>query len=155
TLDIDPMTLIEADEFGWWYSLRLPQGFALFAFFTDSDVARHLRLRDGAQWSARLRTASHTSQRIDWRHWRTPVITASPASSSYLYRAHGANWLAVGDAAMTFDPLSSQGIINAMTSGMESGRLALQALAGDQTALGVHQSNLARQYATFLEQRQA
>src|SRR5262245_6235406 len=88
TLDIDPMTLIEADEFGWWYSLRLPQGFALFAFFTDSDVARRLQLRDGAEWSARLRTASHTSRRIDWRHWRTPVIIARPASSSYLDRAH-------------------------------------------------------------------
>lgn len=31
---------------------------------------------------------------------------------------HGPNWLATGDAALSFDPLSSQGILTAITSGI-------------------------------------
>ena len=40
------------------------------------------------------------------------------------------------DAAQTFDPLSSQGITMALTSGYGAGSAAARALAGDAAALG-------------------
>jgi flavin-dependent dehydrogenase len=45
-----------------------------------------------------------------------PLVVRS-AASRRLEPAAGANWLAVGDSASRFDPLSSQGIVKALRSG--------------------------------------
>jgi flavin-dependent dehydrogenase len=67
------------------------------------------------------------------------AITARPrgadASSSRLDHVVGRHWIAAGDAALSFDPLSSQGIFNAMYTGMQAGRALDAALAGDDTAV--------------------
>ena len=41
------------------------------------------------------------------------------ANSSRLKQASGENWFAIGDAAMSFDPLSSQGMFNGMATAMQ------------------------------------
>jgi flavin-dependent dehydrogenase len=48
----------------------------------------------------------------------------------------GHGWLAVGDAAMAFDPLSSQGLLQALASGIRAGETAVRHLAGESTAVG-------------------
>jgi flavin-dependent dehydrogenase len=42
------------------------------------------------------------------------------ASGSCLTPAAGVNWLAVGDAALTYDPISSQGIFSALYTGLRA-----------------------------------
>jgi flavin-dependent dehydrogenase len=44
------------------------------------------------------------------------------ATSSRLPSVAGEGWFAVGDAAMTFDPICSQGIYTAMRLGLEAAR---------------------------------
>ncbi len=58
------------------------------------------------------------------------------AMSSRLDCVSGPGWLAVGDAAMAFDPLSSQGLKEALASGIRAGAALNSHLAGDATALG-------------------
>jgi len=41
------------------------------------------------------------------------------ANSSKLTEVSGEHWAAIGDAALSFDPLSSQGMFNAMASAMQ------------------------------------
>ncbi|WP_051966410.1 LodA/GoxA family CTQ-dependent oxidase [Kitasatospora mediocidica] len=54
----------------------------------------------------------------------------------------GDGWLAVGDAATAFDPISSQGILTALHTGL-TGALALHAhLTGDPTALPSYRTTL-------------
>jgi flavin-dependent dehydrogenase len=50
--------------------------------------------------------------------------TVTDASTSHLNRIAGEDWLAAGDAAVAFDPLSSQGIVTALLMGREAGRVA-------------------------------
>ena len=54
------------------------------------------------------------------------------ARSSRLARFGGDGWLAAGDAAATFDPLSAQGIYFALYSGVAAGKALA---AGDGAAL--------------------
>src|SRR6185369_17631905 len=54
------------------------------------------------------------------------------AASGRLNVFSGDDWLAVGDAALSFDPLSSQGIFNAVYTGMKAGHALHAALAGDE-----------------------
>jgi flavin-dependent dehydrogenase len=52
------------------------------------------------------------------------------ASVAHLDRPAGAGWIATGDAAVSFDPLSSQGIVTALLMGREAG-FALAAMLGE------------------------
>jgi len=52
------------------------------------------------------------------------TVRVTDASTSHLDRIAGPGWLAVGDAAVAFDPLSSQGIVTALVMGREAGRVA-------------------------------
>ena len=52
------------------------------------------------------------------------------ANSSRLDRISGSGWVAVGDAAMAFDPLSSQGLKHALESGIRAGEAVNDLLAG-------------------------
>ena len=58
-------------------------------------------------------------------------VVVMPANSSTLERVTGANWLAVGDAAMAVDPLSAQGIYRALESGIAAAE-AIGSEAGEK-----------------------
>ena len=68
------------------------------------------------------------------------------ASTSWLDRLAGPGWAATGDAAVAFDPLSSQGIVTAIVMGREAGRLA----AGEITA-----EEYDEEYASVLDEHLA
>jgi flavin-dependent dehydrogenase len=54
------------------------------------------------------------------------------ASTSWLDRITGPGWAATGDAAVAFDPLSSQGIVTALVMGREAARLAVGLIDADE-----------------------
>ena len=113
--DVDSTTVVEAVENGWWYSSPLPGGRRIAAFLTDTDLVPPRRMRV-ARWRDALARTRHISMLVRGR--TTPAtLTASPAETSYLDTMSGEGWLAVGDAAVSWDPLSSQGIATAILMG--------------------------------------
>src|SRR5258707_10411609 len=69
-------------------------------------------------------------------------------------RRWGPGWVAAGDASMAFDPLSSQGIFNALYSGMKAGQ-ALQhhGIRGDVSFLSSYERRLRKIYGVYLSSR--
>jgi flavin-dependent dehydrogenase len=140
--DRDSRTMIEACADGWWYTALLPSRERMVAFFSDIDlVARRTMLSaDGrGVWDGIART-THLRELLRSSGY---VMAGRPhgadASSSRLDRVVGRGWIAAGDAALAFDPLSSQGIFNAMYTGMQAGRAVDAALSGgDDTALAAY-----------------
>jgi flavin-dependent dehydrogenase len=65
-------------------------------------------------------------------------LSVRPAESAALDRVHGAGWLAVGDAACSFDPLSSLGITHALRSGGWAASAIDDALRGASDALHLY-----------------
>jgi flavin-dependent dehydrogenase len=120
----DGRALVESAENGWWYSAPVPDGCVAVAFMTDYDLLPEAPRNLAGFWSAQLRRAPHTLQRVG-RFPREDEVHVVSASSYRLERVMGPNWLAVGDAAMAWDPLSGQGVRKAL----ESGLLAAQAIA--------------------------
>jgi flavin-dependent dehydrogenase len=109
-------TLIEAAEYGWWYSTSVPGGTVIAGFMTDTDLIRELHLNRRECWNELLAGAPLTSERLsDGKAKGDPEVFT--ANSQRLSEMGGAGWVAAGDAAMTFDPLSSQGIVKALRSG--------------------------------------
>jgi flavin-dependent dehydrogenase len=128
-------TLVEATEEGWWYSAPLPQDRLATVFMTDADLARGIG-SSTEDWLARLAAAEHTGARaLRYGAGLAGPLAVVPASSSRLDRFSESDWLAIGDAAATQDPLSSEGILVAIESGLEGAAAAAQLLCGDRNAL--------------------
>jgi flavin-dependent dehydrogenase len=112
-------TLIEAAENGWWYSAELPGSQMVIAYMTDVDLYPHSPGRALPYWQEQLSKTGYTAERADLNTPNEIPRTLS-AFSSRLKNFGGSNWLAIGDAAMSFDPLSSQGICKALNSGINA-----------------------------------
>lgn len=108
-------TLIESSDDGWWYGAYLPSGEPVAIFHTDSDTAARLK-RDPDEWRHKLRHTKLLGQHIDVEDFKLAHLTAADASGMRLAQPYGKQWAACGDAALCFDPLSSQGIFNAIAS---------------------------------------
>ncbi len=126
--DVDARTRIEATPSGWWYSALVARGRRVVAFLTDPDLLdRALRTRAGfAAALAATRNVTPASASVELVYG--PATTA--AHGARLVPEHGGRWLAVGDAALAFDPLSSQGILNALATGLGGGACADACLRG-------------------------
>jgi flavin-dependent dehydrogenase len=72
------------------------------------------------------------------------------ANSTKLHTVVGQQWLALGDAALSFDPLSSQGMFNAMANAMQvSELLKMYQLSDLSDSEKMHQ--FSKQYTSQVE----
>ena len=131
----DACTLVEASTDGWWYTATLPTGRTIASYVTDADLLPAHRRAWRAFWHGRLGTTRHTSGRIRTLHLTAPPHVVA-ANSSRLDDASGRDWLAVGDAAIAFDPLSSRGLTQALASGVAAGDRLHRHLDGEPEAIG-------------------
>jgi len=128
--DEDHRTLIEATETGWWYTSKLSNQTRIVVYHTDDTNPTSKRARRREGFLDLLNTDTlHISQIIEGNDYQPfsdsnfPHCTA--ACTSYLEPSVDENmcWIAVGDAAMAFDPLSSQGMITALRMGFSVGKM--------------------------------
>jgi flavin-dependent dehydrogenase len=93
------------------------------------DAPSWLDFQPGASgWSYRIRGPGERVQ--TWRLCRAGdrsnnSIRCVDASAGILSRAAGNGWIAVGDAAMSFNPIASQGLFNALSSALSAAGLLL------------------------------
>jgi flavin-dependent dehydrogenase len=76
---------------------------------------------DGPTWSYRISGPRGRVQTWRIRRSGTPAgdaLLSVDASACLLSEAAGEGWIAVGDAAMAFDPIASQGLFNALSSAL-------------------------------------
>ncbi|WP_457034146.1 NAD(P)/FAD-dependent oxidoreductase, partial [Kitasatospora sp. P5_F3] len=140
-------SLVEAVADGWWYTAPLPGGRRLLAYFTDADLTGPL---GPAEFHCLLGRTRHVAPRAAAHPLPEGAAPRrAPAHSAHLDTPVGAGWLAVGDAATAFDPVSSQGILTALHTGMTGG-LALHAhLDGDPAALDSYRTNVRALLAAY------
>jgi len=139
-------TLIEAVEEGWWYSAPLPDGRMVFAYMTDSD------LWNAGIWHELMALAPLTFERAGCRQIPPPSLVVS-AGSLVRRPVVGANWIATGDAALAFDPLSGQGLLKSIESGSRCAAAIAGYFAGDPGALKSYDSWVQETYDAYLSVR--
>jgi flavin-dependent dehydrogenase len=147
----DTYTFVEAEQDGWWYSSYLPGGDAVVAWMSDADIVRSRNLHESAAWMERLSRSRLTSLRVENAEPQTTPDVWS-AQSQRLTQVHSDKWVAAGDAAAAFDPLSSAGILKALRSGKIASFVAFDALDGRDSAQR-YQELADREYCRYLETR--
>jgi flavin-dependent dehydrogenase len=139
--------IVEATENGWWYVAPYTKNEITMMFFTLKEIIPakenlHLFLQQELQNTVHL---SKIFQNI-----KIDTIKIMPAGTSCLKIPYGKNWLAVGDAAYSFDPISSYGITSALASGFYGGHAVADFLNGKQEALEVYRYVMENAFQAYL-----
>jgi flavin-dependent dehydrogenase len=126
---VEALMVVEACAHGWWYTAPLPGRRRVVSLLTDADLGRCLRLFSEERWQRELLATAHVRSLLGGASLEPGVLVRSAATVA-LDRVSGEGWLAAGDAASAFDPLSAQGITSALRSGILAGFAAGDILSG-------------------------
>jgi 2-polyprenyl-6-methoxyphenol hydroxylase-like FAD-dependent oxidoreductase len=133
--DADTRTMVESCPEGWWYTALTPSGLRTVSFQTDADLLPAQQWREPAWYRERLTQTKHVGPLLAQHGYDFdcgPQLTS--AHSGRVEAFGGEGWLPIGDAAMSFDPLSGLGLIKAMQNGAD----AAQAMVANDQALFVN-----------------
>ena len=146
------LTMLEAVEAGW-YAAALPAGRLAVAFAGDPGAVRREGLSREDNWFGRLLRTRHIAQRLDGCRLLSGSLSARVAPVFRLDRIAGPDWLAVGDAAASYDPLSSEGIQKALAEGLEAGRAIAAALGSGRDLTGDFARSAAARFEAYRANR--
>ena len=131
--DRDATTTVVATRDGWWYTSPHSGGCRIVAFVTDADLLprRRDRLPDG--WWPAAPPPGHVAAIVrDGGYHPAGPPRAMDAATTCLEVLGDHTWLATGDAAVSVDPLSSQGILTALAMGRQAGSAAAATVLGGE-----------------------
>lgn len=152
----DATTTIEAVENGWWYSALLPDKRLAVTWFTDADLLAAQAAWDPIAWWAALLDSELIGPLGAKHTYRLPRhIDRVSAGSSVLLNPSGHGWIATGDAAACYDPLSSHGIGSALAGGRSAARALAATLDGDSAAFPAYRDRLLGGFTRYLATRHA
>jgi flavin-dependent dehydrogenase len=154
--DRDSRTMIEAAPDGWWYTALLPSRERVVAYLTDASLVDRGALLSAAGFLAKLREGEQLPALLDaHRYLLRDRPRGAAAGSARLDRFGGPGWLAVGDAALSFDPLSSQGLLTALYTGLKAGQAIHACLSGGTGALDAYADRLEEIWRAYRRNRLA
>jgi flavin-dependent dehydrogenase len=139
--DADATLTVEDETSGWWYTGRLPGRRRVAALITSGRP-------DPLMWEKRLHSTRHIGPLLrDYR--RCAPLAVRPTESSILERSAGSGWMAIGDAAASYDPIASRGLVAAL----ESGIAAAELVDASSERLAAYHADLEQRFAQYLEER--
>ncbi|MFT5676676.1 MAG: 2-polyprenyl-6-methoxyphenol hydroxylase-like FAD-dependent oxidoreductase [Paraglaciecola sp.] len=118
--------VIESTKHGWWYIAALPSQHAVVTFFSDSDLLSSLRMNRPEQWLSALQETNHAKHFLRNELPANIELWVRKANSTQTQFDHIKHFVSVGDAACSFDPISSMGLGFAMTSSAQAAVLVSQ-----------------------------
>lgn len=123
----DRRMFLEAVSDGWWYAARLRGNQTIAVYLTDADLLPRGKTALQSFWGDQLKQTSVISRFLGKKPCRPPLRTVS-AHTARLDVAGGTDWLAIGDAALSCDPLSGRGIVGALESAIRASDELLELL---------------------------
>jgi flavin-dependent dehydrogenase len=141
-------TMIEATANGWWYAAYLPDGRSIAGFHLGIDDAAAFAKRPDA-WVQALNETMHIKTRFSPATFTTRLAPIE-AGGACLAQFSGDGWLACGDAALSFDPVSGHGMLAAVHQGALASDCIADALAGSATALCDYSNRLEQLRCVYL-----
>jgi len=149
---VDSSTLIESAEQGWWYSASLPKQKHVVALMTDIDIAQVNAYRQSTHFDQALAETQQIVGRLEGLITdNKPIVCA--AHTQCLDQLAGKGWLAVGDAAFTFDPLSSLGIFKALRMSLYASYAVKDFFHAKDSGLVKYQKVAKSEFNNYLEKR--
>lgn len=113
---------VQADPDGWWYTAAIPENKRIIAFHTDTTIPAINAIRSKRKLMELILQNKELAKHVCLETFSDSfdeIEYGTTAANSLVNKPFtGNSWLSVGDASFSFDPLSSQGIFNAMYTGL-------------------------------------
>jgi flavin-dependent dehydrogenase len=150
---VDQRTFLEAVPYGWWYCARLNAHQAIVSITTDSATARLRALASMGSWFGHLAQTAYLGERLNGckltaeglRPWAAPSYRLDPAA--------GSGWLAVGDCAISYDPITAQGIYKALDMGIAAAHAIADRLRSKAVDFSAYTNDISERHDDYLELR--
>lgn len=145
--------VVEATPHGWWYAAPQPEGRLILTLMSDVDVLQRHGALSPEGWGALF-----ASTRLADRVGALPAMSrlqVRRCETSRLEHAAGLDWVAAGDAAAMWDPLSSGGILKGLRTGREAARALTSLFAGEGRALQDYARRRVEEFTHYLAARRA
>jgi flavin-dependent dehydrogenase len=153
---VPSQALLEACDYGWWYAAKLPQDRMIVALAVAPSQRHHFD--ESAAWLPALRATHHVARWVERGQAalaNAPKLETALAPSAILSRVVGDRWLAVGDAASAYDPISAQGIVKALCNGEAAADAIAGFIAGaGEAPLLAYQDGVFARFRDYLRLRQ-
>lgn len=141
---------IEAIDNGWWYAAPFGDNKMTLMFFTAKNLLPEKGNTIQYLESSYQKTI-HLPKPLNLSELRPSSVKTMPVGTSSLEIPYGNNWLAVGDAAYAYDPISSYGITSALASGYYAGNALADHLIGKEDALITYRYIMEKAFQGYLE----
>ncbi|WDE02169.1 NAD(P)/FAD-dependent oxidoreductase [Thalassomonas actiniarum] len=141
---------IASDYQGWWYYAKYSDTRGCLCYFSDGD----LPLPDGPKTLlAQANKQSLLAPLLADARPMTSTFKRSAAYSSALQNCIGENWLALGDAAASFDPLSSYGMTSALSGAFYASQALKRYFNNQPQYLQTYQQLMQKNFLAYLDKR--
>ncbi|SEC41651.1 Dehydrogenase (flavoprotein) [Tenacibaculum sp. MAR_2009_124] len=111
---------IEAVSEGWWYSSILPENRLVTMMVVEKKQLMYLQNENYSGFEKALQDTKFISQRLKKLTTTDHEFYTWPIYSGILPEIEGKNWVAIGDAASSYDPVAAHGIYKGMNDGIEA-----------------------------------
>ena len=143
---------VESFEQGWGIVSALNETENVFSIFTIKGNEIHKRLGKYEHWKSVLSKTKYLKDFLV--NDIEPKIIGGNSNSSKPQKISGENWLASGDAAMAYDPLSSHGITNAIYTAMIAADTIKQKLIDNESnALDIYEDTINQIFDQYLSSK--
>lgn len=144
--------IVESFKEGWGIVSSLNEQTNVISIFTNKNNAVLRELKDYQNWKSVL---SETSILKDLLSSGTDCkVMGWDANSAKSVKVAGDNWLAIGDAAISFDPLSSHGISNAVYCANAASKAISAHLEGNAlTSFKTYDQNISQIFDEYLKHK--
>lgn len=143
----DLRTCIETAPSGWWYTAPLPRGGAIAMLFTDPAVYR----QEGVSIQDQIKAAPLTARRLDGGHIQESRVLH--VTSSCRRAVSGNGWLAVGDSASSYDPLSGRGVFKALRDASSATTAITECLRGNTDPTLLYAAQVRLEFDEYVRHR--
>ncbi len=146
--------MIETTELGWWYTSTLPNNTIAATLFTDADIVSKMKLNEPQKWNEALASTKHVIGKLSGMHSKSEKLYIRDASSQINDCSDYSHFIAIGDAAISFDPISSMGIGFAMTSACHAASLVNHQIKNENChTTSQFQNDLNQHFNSYLNTR--
>lgn len=140
---------LESVEQGWWYSACLPNNKMVITFFSDADIISENKLNKLEKWKDLLQETNHIKYLID--------NTKALSNKLWIRNAHTQisdvrsleNFIAIGDAAVSFDPISSMGIGFSISSACFAAKYIAHKIENGSSTIAIYQEDILKNYRQY------
>ena len=141
----------ESTRDGWWYGAKLMDRRMAVSFMTDMDIPRG-SVRSVNLWTNSFLHSSMGQLTLN-DYTLTKDVVVRSARTHRLGLAASDGWIAVGDAAMALDPLSSAGVAKGLDHGVRAAEMIYSFFSHDTYSAEEYNQFLQVEFVKYLEER--